>query len=257
MRGATPQAQAHWCEASFQSTRPMRGATQICRVVINIGVISIHAPHAGRDYLWQHDHVYRGHFNPRAPCGARRRCAVPAHRALHFNPRAPCGARLHTLLRRLDGETISIHAPHAGRDRPSPPATADATNFNPRAPCGARQKSSYTVEALMGISIHAPHAGRDPAGRTRRDFANEFQSTRPMRGATIVSKSLSMTRWRFQSTRPMRGATENPRERASRYIFQSTRPMRGATVGATGATGARGISIHAPHAGRDLMPIAS
>ena len=34
--------------------------------------ISIHAPHAGRDEtLGRNDHVHR-HFNPRAPCGARR-----------------------------------------------------------------------------------------------------------------------------------------------------------------------------------------
>ena len=35
------------------------------------------------------------------------------------------------------------------------------------------------------ISIHAPHAGRDEFTPTERDNNTQFQSTRPMRGATI------------------------------------------------------------------------
>ena len=55
----------------FQSTRPVRGATAFDREADRIETISIHAPRAGRDprrfglvSAW-------GHFNPRAPCGAR------------------------------------------------------------------------------------------------------------------------------------------------------------------------------------------
>ena len=58
-------------------------------------MISTHAPLAGRDkrsgYLQQRD----ANFNPRAPCGARRRQrAAEIYHAADFNPRAPCGARL-------------------------------------------------------------------------------------------------------------------------------------------------------------------
>ena len=35
------------------------------------------------------------------------------------------------------------------------------------------------------ISIHAPHAGRDLVFRILRVMLTQFQSTRPMRGATI------------------------------------------------------------------------
>ena len=103
----------------------------------------------------------------------------------------------------------------------------------------------------------------------------KFQSTRPMRGATF-SSSFSSIGSEFQSTRPMRGATAlelklipaqlnfNPRAPCGarpkltnliglHYQFQSTRPMRGATP-ETGHPGhsSQQISIHAPHAGRDL-----
>ena len=80
---------------------------------------------------------------------------------------------------------ISIHAPHAGRDkvllkykethlkfqstRPmrgatgvSAPAPVPDCYFNPRAPCGARQKLCKEIEKKSGISIHAPREGRDP-----------------------------------------------------------------------------------------------
>ena len=58
-------------------------------------VISIHAPHAGRDQL-------------RVSCD---------HMEFNFNPRAPCGARLVGYYGDMLALcAISIHAPHAGRD---------------------------------------------------------------------------------------------------------------------------------------------
>ena len=104
-------------EYIFQSTRPMRGATQ----------------GNARHHQWP---VY---FNPRAPCGARRAVQEQYAPNQHFDPRAPCGAR--------PGEFI---------------------NNGP----------------LQGA----------------------FQSTRPMRGATLKASAL-VSYHSFQSTRPMRGAT--------------------------------------------------
>ena len=51
----------------------------------------------------------------------------------------------------------------------------------------------------------------------------------------------------------MRGATLKLEELGITFIkFQSTRPMRGATVDVPPPTFILDISIHAPHAGRDL-----
>ena len=134
----------HLPAVAFQSTRPLRGATE------------------GISGLFQ---AFSRHFNPRAPCGARPnhvsgltltmlfqstrplRGATGAGRCMvgnggHFNPRAPCGAR------RRDGGGMTGH-PH----------------FNPRAPCGAR---------LLAVVV--------PLHRV------EFQSTRPLRGATNVPR---------------------------------------------------------------------
>ncbi len=73
MRGATGRPLSPCADTlRFQSTRPMRGATvPVCDRRLCV-VISIHAPHAGRDVLYTAHNAGTGHFNPRAPCGARR-----------------------------------------------------------------------------------------------------------------------------------------------------------------------------------------
>ena len=191
---------------AFQSTRPMRGATNHWKEFNGENTISIHAPHAGRDFR------------------AKPSCLEPL---------------------------ISIHAPHAGRDFAVLLRDFCSPYFNPRAPCGARL-IQFPLTGLLRL----------------------FQSTRPMRGATLRLRQHG-GKPIFQSTRPMRGATAmrthgmtcganfNPRAPcgARRWfktnvidpvVFQSTRPMRGATADDVLVVCGLLISIHAPHAGRDL-----
>ena len=78
----------------FQSTRPLRGATFEWCAEQYSGIISIHAPLAGRDPVPSAAQTWAEHFNPRAPCGAR-----PNNKSMFDK-----------------GFTISIHAPLAGRD---------------------------------------------------------------------------------------------------------------------------------------------
>ena len=117
--------------------------------------------------------------------------------------------------RPLRGATTSVSPTNQQRD------------FNPRAPCGARHRAAFSGCAAA-ISIHAPLAGRD---ELREQYAGQdraFQSTRPLRGATI-SQIPTVLPSPFQSTRPLRGATVRQ--------FLKLRLIR--------------ISIHAPLAGRD------
>ena len=169
--------------SQFQSTRPLRGATSLRAASQLRSHISIHAPLAGRDAVPPVCTGPLGYFNPRAPCGARLAREVAGDRRADFNPRAPCGARLFPPL--------------------LPPVPS---NFNPRAPCGARPPHGLIPSISIQISIHAPLAGRDerltpllqrlvdfnpraPCGarqrqRQYREANREFQSTRPLRGAT-------------------------------------------------------------------------
>ena len=59
---------------------------------------------------------------------------------------------------------ISIHAPHAGCD-----------------------EHRYRSRMLFNISIHAPHAGCDTERAKAKAKEERFQSTHPMRGATLLA----------------------------------------------------------------------
>ena len=124
--------------------------------------------------------------------------------------------------------------------------------FNPRAPYGARRAAGNHRELAGDISIHAPHTGRDKRGLLSQVEATEFQSTRPIRGATSAHSWQRYSAHLFQSTRPIRGATYCAEEyHHTESQFQSTRPIRGATNQFLHAGLEIAISIHAPHTGRD------
>ena len=79
---------------------------------------------------------------------------------------------------------ISIHAPRVGRDGRPARRPAWVNNFNPRAPCGARREDYGYCYRDFTISIHAPRVGRDVVTQAFIIHKREFQSTRPVWGAT-------------------------------------------------------------------------
>ena len=160
-----------------------------------------------RGATWRHD-GNRGAvqcFNPRAPCGARPLTASVVRSHSLFQSTRPMRGATSDGEREYEHQAVSIHAPHAGRDASLMPAVCMFSSFNPRAPCGARPA------AVLPSCVPA-----------------QFQSTRPMRGATFQD-GLGWMAEQFQSTRPMRGATCLAVCLFPRCI----------------------VSIHAPHAGRD------
>ncbi len=124
-------------------------------------------------------------------------------------------------------------------------------HFNPRAPYGARHAILHIVSGEITISIHAPHTGRDYTPTWLKVYFYQFQSTRPIRGAT----------WGFQlPTRSQSISIHAPHTgrdgfllsgNGSKNRFQSTRPIRGATEPGNTVAICMLISIHAPHTGRD------
>ena len=124
------------------------------------------------------------------------------------------------------------------------------TYFNPRTPCGVRPEGTRDNSKTVEISIHAPLAGCDCSGGLVLPFCSLFQSTHPLRGATIGVTSL-FTGVLFQSTHPLRGATKFWSACVPSNIFQSTHPLRGATTMYRSSAACMEISIHAPLAGCD------
>ena len=191
-------------------------------------LISIHAPLAGSDSLSPMFCRLCPYFNPRSPCGERllkregeacyvafqstlplrgathrhtqrgNRYSISIHAPLAGSDSGPVGS--------VANLTISIHAPLAGSDLPARPYTNPRRNFNPRSPCGER-----------------------PLGLIPYDMALVFQSTLPLRGATLSASVVGLG-----------------------FIFQSTLPLRGATGAFPSPSPSSHISIHAPLAGSDF-----
>ena len=146
---------------AFQSTHPLRGATDRYAVSRGRAGISIHAPLAGCDAGGLLLGRRRTNFNPRTPCGVRLRAcfqapSLPAFQSTHPLRGATCFACSDDKC-----EYISIHAPLAGCDCGRVFRLPVCLHFNPRTPCGVRH-------ALHVLTINA----------------NIFQSTHPLRGAT-------------------------------------------------------------------------
>ncbi len=123
---------------------------------------------------------------------------------------------------------ISIHAPHAGSDR----------------------VLDITMRAASGISIHAPHAGSDRIMlwlRLAHDYFNPRSPCGERPSFQIIDSPLST----FQSTLPMRGATILVRHISSFPDFNPRSPCGERLKHNVCITFAVVISIHAPHAGSD------
>ena len=168
------------------------------------------------------------HFNPRSPCGERPAyCHLNVQR-VQFQSTLPLRGATPAGPGDEPVQGISIHAPLAGSDLPPGRHTSCPGNFNPRSPCGERRPArnrTWTTSYFnprspcgerhywvthyvngLPISIHAPLAGSDHARPVDAPFQPVFQSTLPLRGATVVAAELG-TCYQFQSTLPLRGAT--------------------------------------------------
>ncbi len=175
--------------AIFQPTRPLRGATDDLARVQGLWTadISTHAPLAGRDDVWEDMQFQRDRsaFQPTRPLrGATRR--YPTHEGAppHFNPRAPCGARRwgedsSSFIQRIRFQPTR---PLAGRDHCGSHQPCCGTYFNPRAPCGARPLAIRLLLPRANISTHAPLAGRDGESLTTVADAIRISTHAPLAG---------------------------------------------------------------------------
>ena len=172
MRGATRTFPPTSQELNISIHAPHAGRDNARRWAFCCCQISIHAPHAGRDNSEADALATAWGFQSTRPM--RGATTTPEYQYAiieNVNPRAPCGARPFTVLLR----------------------NILCTYFNPRAPCGARQACGLRTWEVVVISIHAPHAGRDRGLSILTWGLVIFQSTRPMRGATIEELTLILS----------------------------------------------------------------
>ena len=172
--------------SEFQSTHPLRGATRMPNL----------------------SNLAKRYFNPRTPCGVRRR-GQGLHRGHgHFNPRTPCGVRreivesapccgLFQSTHPLRGATvvteaynanvgISIHAPLAGCD-PDARISRRGRDISIHAPLAGCDNKEAEQRETLWISIHAPLAGCDPS-RGRRNTSARISIHAPLAGCDATCR---------------------------------------------------------------------
>ena len=191
---------------NFNSCAPYGARHLIGRYRAGSRRISIHAPHTGRDVLI---FVLTGldiDFNPRAPYGARQRLRKCTGSWQKFQSTRPIrgATRCYDPVRQR--RHISIHAPHTGRDARKLWSRVSLTLFQSTRPIrGATMQDDLRL-AVPAISIHAPHTGRDICAGYRSTSGLHFNPRAPY-GARPVTASRLDSKALFQSTRPIRGAT--------------------------------------------------
>ena len=217
----------------------------------------------------------RCRFNPRSPCGERRRGRRLVHRAGAVSIHAPhagsdgfmaaivLDSSMFQSTLPMRGATernrvghgpgrVSIHAPHAGSDFKAMRVQVWYCSVSIHAPhAGSDSNVGCALGDLVDVSIHAPHAGSDSRVGAHHRPHNPFQSTLPMRGATPSSSRSRTTRRGFNPRSPC-GERPGQSDGVSGIDeFQSTLPMRGATKVCGEPFAIKAVSIHAPHAGSD------
>ena len=196
---------------AFQSTHPLRGATQ-CTTCSRRACFS-----------FQSTHPLRG--------ATHGRCARLAQTQSNFNPRTPCGVRRKAPDDARAAAGISIHAPLAGCDAVCAASPTLRRHFNPRTPCGVRLPVTCARARARSISIHAPLAGCDAGVLSALLNMLLFQSTHPLRGATAKAARKQAERETISIHAPLAGCDECARETDVRLLHFNPRTPCGVRPG--------------------------
>ena len=148
--------------------------------------------------------------------------------------------------------SVSIHAPHAGRDDGYIPVYELRWGFNPRAPCGARPHWTIGAHAFGEFQSTRPMRGATGRAVNECHFDIGFNPRAPCGARHTVTMSLSVLSG-FNPRAPCGARPIPTRHEINGLLFQSTRPMRGATQSHVFIFPYIMVSIHAPHAGRDVI----
>ena len=142
-------------------------------------------------------------------------------------PRAGCD---HRQCQGVQQEPISIHAPRAGCDMASTIRHNRARDFNPRTPCGVRLRAIKAKYAALIFQSTHPVRGATIAYLESDSGDRIFQSTHPVRGATRELFGISRGTGNFNPRTPCGVRPRNRATHSSVSLFQSTHPVRGATA---------------------------
>ena len=144
-----------------------------------ISVISIHAPLAGSDWCTSCGPRRRTHFNPRSPCGERRRTFPAAGTSFYFNPRSPCGERRTVIRDQECRGKFQSTLPLRGATLNPGRLSCSTREFQSTLPLRGATKLRIITLRMSCISIHAPLAGSDHGLLARWRIIEHFNPRSP------------------------------------------------------------------------------
>ena len=103
--------------------------------------------------------------------------------------------------------SISIHAPRAGSDCVEVVPVKFLDIFQSTLPVRGATNSYWCTNSYLHISIHAPRAGSDRKSGMDSSEAMKISIHAPRAGSDEVKRSVRAGDIKFQSTLPVRGAT--------------------------------------------------
>ena len=213
--------------------------------------ISIHAPRAGGDRCCKAIAHKKPYFNPRPPCGGRLPFFVFVFLIMKFQSTPPVRGATSIRGGRKVACEISIHAPRAGGDCRGLVNASDFKTFQSTPPVrGATLRLALRCGGDR-ISIHAPRAGGD-GNRLPQHRRRNISIHAPRAGGDYMLFFYSAYQQIFQSTPPVRGATlTTPHMPPAPMHFNPRPPCGGRRREGLDVDGIVRISIHAPRAGGD------
>ena len=278
MWGATDPAAHTWAAWVFQSTLPVWGATLsgLSFLVILFARFQSTLPVWGATRF---RHTAQGlliNFNPRSPCGERRRHPAVCKKAMLISIHAPrVGSDTLPLISSRMLYTFQSTLPVWGATLAARPGSTRTSYFNPRSPCGERlrKKSGYATTSNFNPrspcgerpTYYPHHPGgadfnpRSPCGERQwlklsGYIIRKFQSTLPVWGATIIATICRVLPQNFNPRSPCGERHKGTVLAVAAGAFQSTLPVWGATGPGPLLGRGGGISIHAPRVGSDGPP---
>ena len=146
---------------------------------------------------------------------------------------------------------ISTHAPRAGSDSKARYTFRRAEIFQSTLPVRGATALGEHCPLLKQISIHAPRAGSDGTGLDHGGPSAHISIHAPRAGSDSIHTLNSSVIHRFQSTLPVRGATIEFSGWATDVFISIHAPRAGSDKIASSELTLTAISIHAPRAGSD------
>ena len=148
-------------KARFQSTLPLRGATETAHLRITEHHISIHTPLAGSDSLLRGVSIICAIFQSTLPLRGATINAAICGAAVLFQSTLPLRGATLVLASRTADFVFQSTLPLRGATQARDSDRHGSAYFNPHSPCGERLMVRRQFSRSRLISIHTPLAGSD------------------------------------------------------------------------------------------------